>query len=52
MGNHVEPFTVTNMIGLMFVCVGFLVYTGLGLANHFIVAQVYTVRSMYNNIHM
>lgn len=40
MGSHAEPFTVENMLGLVFVCVGFLVYTGLGMADGFMVAQV------------
>jgi hypothetical protein len=42
MGADAEPFTVMNLIGLIFVIIGFLAYSGFGFASNFIVVQVLT----------
>ena len=40
MGDSAEPLSAVNLIGLVLVCIGFLTYSGVGLAHNFMVAQV------------
>ena len=40
MGKDVEPMTIYNLAGIVLVCIGFLAYSGYGLAPNFLVAQV------------
>ncbi len=40
MGDAAEPLTVVDLVGLVLVCIGFLTYSGFGLASNFMVAQV------------
>jgi len=40
MGNSAEPLTLVDLLGLVLVCIGFLTYSGFGLAANFMVAQV------------
>ena len=42
MGDSAEPLSAVNLIGLVLVCIGFLTYSGVGLAHNFMVAQVRT----------
>jgi drug/metabolite transporter (DMT)-like permease len=39
MGSDVEPLTITDLVGIILVCIGFLAYSGYGFANSFMVAQ-------------
>eukprot|EP01032_Pedospumella_encystans_P023765 gene23765-26895_t len=39
MGDSAEPLSAVNLIGLVLVCIGFLTYSGVGLAHNFMVAQ-------------
>lgn len=39
MGPDVEPLTITDLSGIVLVCIGFLAYSGYGFANNFMVAQ-------------
>mmetsp|Transcript_50508 Transcript_50508/g.99771 ORF Transcript_50508/g.99771 Transcript_50508/m.99771 type:complete len:566 (+) Transcript_50508:85-1782(+) len=39
MGDTAEPLTVVDLLGLVLVCIGFLVYSGFGFASNFMVAQ-------------
>eukprot|EP01032_Pedospumella_encystans_P016517 gene16517-18845_t len=39
MGNSAEPLTLVDLLGLVLVCIGFLTYSGFGLAANFMVAQ-------------
>ena len=39
MGDDVEPLTLPDLVGLVLVCIGFLLYSGFGFAENFIVAQ-------------
>ena len=41
MGEAAEPLTVVDLLGLVLVCIGFLTYSGFGLASNFMVAQVH-----------
>lgn len=41
MGPDAEPFTIMDLVGLVFVIVGFLTYSGFGFASNFIVVQVW-----------
>ena len=43
MGDAAEPFSVVDLVGLVLVCIGFLTYSGFGLAHNFMVAQVTNV---------
>jgi hypothetical protein len=40
MGDAAEPLTALDLLGLVLVCIGFLTYSGFGLASNFMVAQV------------
>lgn len=40
MGEHAEPLTAADLIGLVFVCIGFITYSGYGFGSNFIVSQV------------
>lgn len=40
MGADAEPLTALDLLGLVLVCIGFLIYAGFGLAPSFMVAQV------------
>ena len=40
MGNDAEPFTMMDLVGLVFVIIGFLAYSGFGFASNFMVVQV------------
>ena len=40
MGDAAEPLTAVDLLGLVLVCIGFLTYSGFGLAHNFMVAQV------------
>jgi hypothetical protein len=40
MGDDAEPLTLTDLMGLVLVCIGFLAYSGFGFASNFMVAQV------------
>ena len=39
MGENAEPLTITDLAGLVLVCIGFVAYSGLGFAKNFMVAQ-------------
>jgi len=40
MGKSAEPLSAVDLVGLVLVCIGFLTYSGFGLAHNFMVAQV------------
>jgi hypothetical protein len=40
MGEAAEPLSALDLLGLVLVCIGFLTYSGFGLAHNFMVAQV------------
>jgi hypothetical protein len=48
MGPNAEPFTIMDLIGLVFVIIGFLTYSGFGFASNFIVVQVSFPLSLYH----
>ena len=39
MGNSAEPLSITDLAGLVLVCIGFVAYSGFGFAKNFMVAQ-------------
>lgn len=39
MGNNAEPLSITDLAGLVLVCIGFVAYSGFGFAQNFMVAQ-------------
>jgi hypothetical protein len=39
MGDDAEPFTMLDLVGLVFVIIGFLAYSGFGFASNFMVVQ-------------
>jgi drug/metabolite transporter (DMT)-like permease len=39
MGDDVEPFSIYDLLGLLLVCVGFLIYSGFGYAKRFFITQ-------------
>jgi hypothetical protein len=45
MGPDAEPFTIMDLVGLVFVIIGFLTYSGFGFASNFIVVQVWKPKS-------
>ena len=40
MGEYAEPMSMSNLAGIVLVCIGFLAYSGYGFAQSFLVAQV------------
>ena len=48
MGDAAEPLTALDLLGLVLVCIGFLTYSGFGLATNFMVAQVNKFSSCYH----